>query len=251
MKQTIKVLGEYAYKKGIDFGQCFNDMLDFFIGTFDMQRVLRYKCDYAQLFNDREQENPVLFSLLIRWIKTTNEGIAKDGAFDFFGTLYEEAVKSKFKASGMGQFFTPISLCQAMSEIISDDTCKTVNDCACGSGRTLLAYFAKSDKTKFIYYQGEDLDPICVKMCTLNFMIHGMLGRVIHHDALMQDFLGGYEVNEIRWPVPNNMCCIRQLTGHEPRKLLFPKNEPTAAVKSPPKKVPKEENQPQQLFFNF
>lgn len=73
----------------------------------------------------------------------------------------------------------------------------------------------KSDKTKFYYYYAEDLDPICVKMCALNFMIHGMLGQVVHHDALKQDFLGAYEVNEIKWPIPTPCCSIRKISEEE------------------------------------
>jgi len=38
------------------------------------------------------------------------------------------------------------------------------------------------------------------------------MGMVVHHDALAQDFLGAYEVNEIKWPFPNPACSIRKLS---------------------------------------
>lgn len=215
MKLAIDKLGAYAYKTGKDLSVAFEEMLDFFIETFDIDRVMRHKCNYPALLAERKQDNPEMFELLVRWFKLATQGINKDGAYDFFGTMYEEAVKGKFKSSAMGQFFTPQELCQVMAELTYSPEMKTVNDCACGSGRTLLAHFMKSDKTKFYYYYAEDLDPICVKICALNFMIHGMLGQVVHHDALMQDFLGAYEVNEIKWPIPTPCCSIRKISEEE------------------------------------
>lgn len=215
MKLAIDKLGAYAYKTGKDFSIVFEEMLDFFIETFDIDRVIRHKFNYSALLAEREQDNPDMFELLVRWLELATQGINKNGAYDFFGTMYEEAVKGKFKSSAMGQFFTPLELCQVMAELTYSPEMQTVNDCACGSGRTLLAHFMKSDKTKFYYYYAEDLDPICVKMCALNFMIHGMLGQVVHHDALMQDYLGAYEVNEIKWPIPTPCCSIRKISEEE------------------------------------
>lgn len=215
MKQAIDKLGAYACKIGKDFSIAFEEMLDFFIETFDIGRVMRHECNYSALLAERKQDNPDMFELLVMWLELTTQGIKKNGAYDFFGTMYEEVVKGKFKSSSMGQFFTPLNLCQVMAELIYSPEMQTVNDCSCGSGRTLLAHFMKSDKTKFYYYYAEDLDPICVKMCALNFMIHGMLGQVVHHDTLKQDFLGAYEVNEIKWPIPTPCCSIRKISEEE------------------------------------
>lgn len=215
MKRAINKLGAYALRTGKDFSIVFEEMLDFFIETFDTDRVMRHKCDYPALLAGRRQDNPEMFELLALWLELTTHGINMSGAYDFFGTMYEEVVKGKFKSSAMGQFFTPLSLCQLMAEITYSPEMRTVNDCACGSGRLLLAHFMKSDKSKWYYYYAEDLDPVCVKMCALNFMIHGMLGQVVHHDALMQDFLGAYEVNEIKWPFPTPCCSIRKITEAE------------------------------------
>lgn len=215
MKQAIDRLVEYGYIQGKDLSICFEEMLDFFIESFDVKRVMRHKCDYAALFKEREKENPVFFELMRQWLTLSAQGIEKDGAFDFFGIMYEEMVKGKFKSSSYGQFFTPLPLCKTMAELVYSDAGRTINDCACGSGRTLLAHFAISDKSKFFYYYAEDLDPVCVKMCALNFIVHGMIGQVVNHNALEQNFHGAYEVNEIKWPIPNPCCCIRKLTEHE------------------------------------
>lgn len=211
MKKIIDSLGSYSYSKGRDFSLVFEDLLDWLIATFDVENVIGHKLDYSAIFEERKEDNPVFFEVLIRWAQMTEAGVNNKGSFDFFGTMYEEVVKGKFKSSAMGQFFTPLPLCKMMGEMVLNAHDVTINDCACGSGRTLLGHWAVTDKTKFHYYVGEDLDPVCVKMCTLNFMMNGMMGLVVHHDALAQDFLGAYEVNEIKWPFPNPACSIRKL----------------------------------------
>lgn len=212
MKKIIDSLGSYSYSKGRDFSLVFEDLLDWLIATFDVANVIGHKLDYSAIFEERKEDNPVFFEVLIRWAQMTEEGVNKEGSFDFFGTMYEEVVKGKFKSSAMGQFFTPLPLCSVIAKLVVNTHEVTFNDSACGSGRTLLGHWANADKTKFHYYVGEDLDPVCVKMCTLNFMMNGMIGMVVHHDALAQDFLGAYEVNETKWPFPNPACSIRKLS---------------------------------------
>lgn len=216
--KALDILGKYAHSNGMDFAQAFSEMLDFFIETFDAGKAKAAGYDYSSLLKEREESNHQLFDLLISWIQETTQGIREEGAYDFFGTMYEEAVKGKFKSAVMGQFFTPLSICRAMAETINNPKALIVNDSACGSGRTLLAYFAEYGKGH--YYYGEDLDPICVKMCTLNMMIHGMPGEVIHHDALEQNFITGYEVNELMWPMATPFPTIRKISEQEWRRNL-------------------------------
>jgi type I restriction enzyme M protein len=42
----------------------------------------------------------------------------------------------------------------------------------------------------------EDIDYSCVLMCLINFLVHGVVGEVIWHDTLTQDFFGAWKVNE-------------------------------------------------------
>ena len=208
MKKVVEQLGAYAQKKHKDISLVFEDMLDFFIDSFSLDRLLQYKMDYAAIFEDRKKENEVLSNIMYRWIALSEEEVEKEGAFDFFGLMYEEVVKGKFKSSSMGQFFTPMSLCLVMADVLDVDGCKIMDD-ACGSGRTLLAHFAKSDKSKFNYYIAADLDPISVKMCALNMMINGMIGEVKHMDSLTGETFMIYKINEIKYPIPNPACGIR------------------------------------------
>ena len=195
-----------------DFGLIFEEMLDFFISIFDMDILLAHKFQYGLIFQEKEQQNPRLFQVFRRWTELFHGKEVEGEVYDFFGLLYEEVVKGKFKSSSMGQFFTPLSLCQAMAEVSCGPhvTVTVVSDMACGSGRTLLAHWAAADKKKYYYYTAGDLDPVCVKMCALNMMIHGMIGEVVQADALDGRQITVYKVNEVKYPLPNPACSIRK-----------------------------------------
>lgn len=133
-------------------------------------------------------------------------------AFDF----YEESVKSKGKASALGQFYTPMPLCDLMAEINyqGGNEVTMIHDSAVGSGRTLLGYANVLNKKKspeVAYYIANDIDEQSVKMCTLNFAINGMLGRVLCADGLLLHYYWGYEVNEVRYPMHTDMVAVRRL----------------------------------------
>ena len=211
MKKIVDKLGAYAQSKHKDISIVFEEMLDFFIETFDLERILKHKCDYSTLFAERKKENETLFELMIAWLTLSVTEIEKEGEYDFFGLVYEEVVKGKFKSAAMGQFFTPMPLCKAMADVIPSEG-EIVEDSACGSGRTLLAHHAHCDRTKFYWYRAADLDPLSVKMCALNMMINGMIGVVRHCDSLTDEVFHEYYINEIKYPIPNPACCIRSHT---------------------------------------
>ena len=70
-----------------------------------------------------------------------------------------------------------------------------INDCAVGSGRTLLAFHIRHLGN---YYVAEDIDPMCVRMTVCNFLLHGVEGEVICHDTLCcpDSCVFAYKVNE-------------------------------------------------------
>lgn len=119
------------------------------------------------------------------------------GWYDTLGTIYE-TIASRSKASRLGQFFTPPHLCDMMATMQKTDLHEReqpikVNDCACGSGRTLLA-FNKVMPGQNLY--GEDLDPICTKMCTINLALHGCKGQVCNMNSItIDDWYFGYQIN--------------------------------------------------------
>lgn len=212
MKRTIKKLQAYAQANGREMQSIFVDMLDFFIESFDPTYFLQFKGDIAELMRWRRQQNSLMSELMEHWLITANDSLINNGVSDFFGELYESLFLGKAKASAIGQFFTPMPLCQVMAYQLKSQETSVVNEPACGSGRNILAHWQYADKTKFIIYRCEDLDPTSVKMCALNMMINGMYGQVICRDALEpKSFHFGYAINEIKYPLPNPFYSIRYI----------------------------------------
>lgn len=256
--ELVKRLSDYAYKNGRDFNDAFNEMLDYFISAFDVKELAKHDYDYGSLFVAKREENPVLFLCLVDWITTMEEKIPLSVAYDFFGTMYEEFVKSRGKASSMGQFFTPQSISDLCAKITSEPDARTISDAACGSGRLLIAAWKVCDKSKFHYFVGEDIDPQSVKMCALNMMMNGMIGQVICHDSLTEPVTCrfGYEVNEVRYPVPTQGYSIRLLNQADYdrkriKRMLDRKLSEPIEVAAPPKQEPEIAKQPFQMnLFN-
>lgn len=219
MKETTKILSRLARDSGKDFRDIFSDMLEFLIDTFEMENLRAHRFDMTSTIKDAEQKNAGLFSCLKEWIVAVDEELSKGRCLDFFGAVYEDEVKSAYKAAKMGQFFTPTSLCNVCADIVADEDTRTVNDPACGSGRLLLSAFQKMRKDRLTYFVGEDLDGISVKMCALNMMMNGMFGHVVCRDTLTHEFHFALAVNETMWPFPSGIPSIRRLDERQCNKL--------------------------------
>jgi type I restriction-modification system DNA methylase subunit len=71
---------------------------------------------------------------------------------------------------------------------------QTVYDCACGSGRMLLAA-AKINRHVRLY--GADLDITCCKMALLNMLLNSLRGEIAHMNSLSNDFYTGFKVDTV------------------------------------------------------
>ena len=110
---------------------------------------------------------------------------------DFLGELYMTCELGNDHA---GQFFTPYSVCQAMSEISFDPArfedigFVSVNDCACGAG-ALLVSFANVCKRHDINYQqkvmfvAQDIDYTVGLMCYIYNDDHDLDTAVLMENA--------------------------------------------------------------------
>ena len=156
--------------------------------------------------------------------------------FDLFGHLYEQMFLLKSKASSNGQFFTPDDLCRLMADITESDNEEEeansglimVNDCACGSARTLLAHFMRKTHDNhslagMYYYEAADIDLPTCKMAACNMMIHGMQGKVVCQDQLsLPTPTAIFYINEVRYPFPCGMYSIR---------VVYPKKDEKTTTK--------------------
>lgn len=194
LRHFVKVLNSFrGYWYDYDI---FRDFIDYTTASllWEGDKVLaerlkkQYKDDYPR-FTD----------LFLALLTTMADNLSEDDWFDAIGTLYEE-IASRGKASFLGQFFTPPSICNLMAEINvpvnelgEKKTGLTVNDPACGSGRTLLAFNKVAPGN---YFVAQDKDPICTKMTAINLALHGCKGQSLNGDTLLpDDFSFGYEIN--------------------------------------------------------
>lgn len=140
-----------------------------------LETVKKYKREHLKQFAK------VLGTLFLIYDKHTFQGDWVDPLGDYY-----EALAGNYKKQGFGQFFTPKSLCDIMATITikEHDYGGKVNDCAVGSGRTLLA---ANKICKGKNYIAQDIDHICVKMCAINMAFHGLKGKVLHMDSLMMN----------------------------------------------------------------
>jgi len=111
-----------------------------------------------------------------------------DGLRDILGDFFMEHISHGHN----GQFFTPEPICEMMARMTNPvETGSRILDCACGSGRTLLAA-AKINRNAFFY--GADVDRNCAMMCLINQCLNGLLGEVAWMNSLSNQFFGAWKI---------------------------------------------------------
>lgn len=211
MKEVIKLIDKVVTEKRIDRHQGLNAVLDFLIDIFDVKHYTAENGWFERVARAEREENH-LYQIMLIWMDKVATAMENGTWLDFFGGVYEEMYQSKGKASALGQFYTPPSLCDLLA--YCSDPCEgKINDSACGSGRTLLAAASRSGFPRDNYYIGEDIDIVSVKMCALNLMIHGCKGHVVQHDTLMNPILYdyGFRINDIRFPMPTPFYSLTRI----------------------------------------
>ena len=223
-KAIADILDKYTYKNGRDIVTTWNDWLSWCCKVFEWRDIERAG-GIPQRFIECKEENPLFFDAMEGWLALAYEKICKRGAYDAFGALYEANYQSSFKANSCGQFFTPTSVCDALARIGGNGKCLepteeivSFNDCACGSGRTLLSAWNECDKYNRNLFFAGDLDATSVYMCALNFMVHGMVGAVEKRDALTREWYFGFIVNACKVPYANNFACLQSYDNEEEYK---------------------------------
>lgn len=191
MKNLVKIITDFTYQNGLEVSRVFDDLLRYIIHGYTLpgQPGLtdwRYTKD----------QNAVFHEMYAQIVLIMQRELKHKLWFDVFGNIYEELIASKSRRSNSGQFFTPESLCDLMTEICQGEekqTGKLISDCACGSGRTLLAHHVRNLGN---YYVAEDIDKTCAMMCVCNFLLHGVMGEVIWHNSLIpEQFYESWRVN--------------------------------------------------------
>lgn len=224
MKYSIKPLSQemekFGYRYGIGMAETLSALLDYIIGFMnpDGKPVEGWRYN--------KEQNQCFYTMMSVYFNIMQDALVHDGWHDAFGDLFMEWAGSK---NALGQCFTPACICDMMADCTFGDTkpdvpqvnCNgfgrriTVSDCACGSGRLLLAAASKLERigAEKPYLIGEDIDAMCCKQTAINMMIHGCYGEVICHDTLCEpgEARFGYIVNEGLYPFPA-LPTIRRFT---------------------------------------
>ena len=224
MKYSIKPLSQemekFGHRYGIGMAETLSALLDYIIGFMnpDGKPVEGWRYN--------KEQNQCFYTMMSVYFNIMQDALVHDGWHDAFGDLFMEWAGSK---NALGQCFTPACICDMMADCTFGDTkpdvpqvnCNgfgrriTVSDCACGSGRLLLAAASKLERmgAEKPYLIGEDIDAMCCKQTAINMMIHGCYGEVICHDTLCEpgEARFGYIVNEGLYPFPA-LPTIRRFT---------------------------------------
>lgn len=152
---------------------------------------------YLKVINSYTKKEQRLFPQMLALIV---EELEERPNQDLLGELY---MMLQISNKNAGQFFTPYSVCEAMSNLIFDrkELGKTVHkkgyasvyDPACGAGATLISasekckeMFKKYNYQNHVYFVGQDIDITCVHMCYIQLSLHGLAGYVIHDNSLIK-----------------------------------------------------------------
>lgn len=109
---------------------------------------------------------------------------------DIFGKYLEE---KGLTSQQNGQFFTPMSICIMMTQLVDNDTPEkipcTVSDCASGTGRMMIAHsIVKSNKEDYspqqYQYTNQDIDFKSFVFSTLNASLRNLWSVNIWGDTL-------------------------------------------------------------------
>lgn len=215
MKELENKIKAFATTNGKQTINVLENLLDYIIGYFDPTNTPIKDWKYGK------EDNAKFYDMMATYFQVMERELNRNTWFDAWGDLFMSLITN---GGNKGQFFTPPTICNIMSEAIlgkePEATQNTtfgkrviISDCACGSSRNLLAAMAVFAKNAWRkpYFVAEDLDLLCCKMSAINMAIHGCFGEVICHDTLCEPdkVRKGYIVNETMFPFPTNIPSIR------------------------------------------
>lgn len=182
-----KLFERFSYRQ--DYSTVFNSFLDFALFNLTINGRELMEDAWRRLDEMYPKEDAAIMAQMFdAWSAASdNDG---EGLYDALGDLFMDCVSF----GRNGQFFTPQPVCDMMAEITYGDQLtdgKSVSDCACGSGRMLLAMAKKNRRMRFY---GADNDNTCAKMAALNLVVNSMPGEIAWMDSLTLEHYRSYHI---------------------------------------------------------
>ena len=175
------------------YSETFNDFLDF---ALYMLNPFKDEGAYKEVEHvDKKYKNEeakYMAGMFEAWTHASDNDGA--GFYDALGDIFMELLSY----GKNGQFFTPQPICDMMAQLTYGEDLeegKSVNDPACGSGRTLLAIAKLQRRLKFY---GADVDLTCCKMTVLNMLVNSMPGEVAWMNTLTMEHYRSWHIRLIR-----------------------------------------------------
>lgn len=226
-------IDRYCRRFGIDHVWTFEKLLDMMIHFFEWDTQ---SPQLRESFRNPEAEAE-LFTLMRIFFSALHTELAHRKWVDLFGDYFMEYGANK---KDRGQCFTPDSVCEllaglsmSINEGTDFDTMRhyvpgfgrkvVVNDCACGSGRLLLAAgstYRHITHKNDVYLVASDIDDRCCKQSAINILVHGFYGEVACMDTLVGEssFSHGWIINQGLYPIP---CGLPTLTYSTDKSKFF------------------------------
>jgi type I restriction-modification system DNA methylase subunit len=186
-KEIEKLMEQYSRRNG--WYTAFTHFLDFMIFMASHGHIK------PQWFDKGTDKDGVLMAKMYKAFGN------QDAFEDVLGDLYEE-IAGRGHKSAMGQFFTPMHLCDMMALMVApkeavEETIRCSEPCS-GSGRNVLAFERQCRRIgQRTHWTCVDLDITCVKMTVINMVYNGIRGDVIHGNCLTGQRFGAYSIQVI------------------------------------------------------
>ena len=209
--EAVKLIDALAWQRS--YGQVFDDLVSWMVWQHhfpphDDNPLKGYSAEEQKQFGEA-------FKVIQEATKTrtslhSDRATGKSGWYDPLGRLYE-CITSKNKSQILGQYFTPRSVVNAMTEIIigkgeGEMGFKSVLDPCSGSGRMgLAAAMQLMAQGNPCWITMNDIDPICAKMTAANMCLNGVVGEALCSNGLDitgESYRFGYRVEPMLAQIP-------------------------------------------------
>jgi len=234
-RAMLKLLEQQQRNSGDWFSKTFNDFLDFAVWQLSHQTIAPHSPEITQ--------SAFLAELFDLWADTPQ-------LEDTLGDLYMEIV-GNYKASAMGQYFTPMAISRLMAQIAlqAPPQAPRLYEPTCGSGANILAATEvleqnhQMSRLSTTWWAG-DLDLMCVKMCAVQCAINSIPAAVWHMDTLRLETFGGFKVCFIEYqgrPFPMLQKLSEADLGLWTKVFPIQQPEPTIPTTKPAKPSKKDQ----------
>ena len=179
-KQQDKILadaiGMMDCHRGLEYSHLFDEFLDLSLCLL-CNNPNNHQQELASRLNEDSDYRNAFTAAMEAY------GIASEDYHDPLGDVYMDRISH----GHLDQFFTPENLATLLAKICGSDFL-TCNDPTCGSGRLLIAGLKNArDHGVEPWICGEDLSYTCIRMATLNMLIHQARGILRCGDTLRYD----------------------------------------------------------------